>query len=1744
MKGLIKKYYQLDFCSAEMIQSEESKSRNLFAADLLSVLSRKIIFTAIFLLTAWNGYAATITSTATGGVWNVGGTWLGGVAPAAGDDVIIAAGASVTVPSSQTCRTLTINGNLQLTGTAMTLTITNNSVMTLASGSNLLIGSGNTLLFSNTSGGAGITNNGGTIASSGTNGSDGGTIQTSITGGGAFTIGGSAATTINNLKFVANATFNISGPSLLINGTFTIPDNNWAWNGSSKSPIYGPASTLYINRNGQGLNTGNPLDKAWSVQTGTIGVTPGYPNNVTLVNMGTSNGSVNVPPNVFVGWQPSGTIGLNGALRIGDGTLTGLASLNNVTNLNCGGIIVDNNSTLVGPAAGATCINRGNFTLQGATTGLYYQYGATMNFAGTGTIAAPQIISTTAATAITFPNITVSNGTYVLLNDDVNIPATGVVTLGAGGGIIGTSATNSLTVANTSNTAVTGGAANAFIDGPLIWSLAAGATNYTFPLGSGVNYLPLVLNKVASSAVTSTAQAFGAGSGGTVDATMSSLSSTEYWSFSTSASLPAGSVVSLSRPAAIAPFAYIAESKTTAGGSYTSLAGTVGTFGISNSNDIGAGSTYFFTFGTPPIVSTLAATSITTTSATLNGAFNTGGSAKTTSFSYGLTTAYGTTVNTIHTPINSSSSVLDSQFVTGLTANTIYHYSASDVTDQGSDVVFITAPNSPIVGAPNTPTSNGFTATWAAPAAMGSATFTYTVEVSTSPSFTTIAATQTGIASGTHTYTFNTLSSATQYFYRVRAVNATASSAWSDVSAPVSTLIVPTVACTTGNGSPGTTGTISSAASAPIIDGSVDAVWATVPSNNITQKIGVADEGSGLQGTPNNSATWKTIWDPTYLYILVQVQDANLVSQGAFPGATNISTLNGTPNLWDSDGIEFYLDGGNEIPSKGTCNSGAAAGSYDNKNDFQLRFNIGSGTITGFPTVASGDIRTGTTFNMSPIAGGYLLEARIPWGGPGGINSNTPYPTIAVGNKIGIDFSINDNDNTAWRTAQQGWYDGAGTTCAGSTEQYHVPLLFGTATLATCPQPPTVILPTVTNITATGATLGATVTSSGDSPLSARGTGFTDAPVTDGLSNAIPEGGTGVSVYSGPARTGMAPQTKHYYLGYATNTNGGTGVSTVNSFYTLSALPTQQPSLSSNACTQMNLNWTSITFPPVSEATQTGYLLLRSTDPAVPSTAGIATRVATTQGALAPGTTLVATIPSGSTLTYTDATATAGIAYNYVLVPFTWDGVTADSTYNYFTASPATITATIGTLAAPSASATQQPNCTDPTGTITINPWDNTLTYSIDGTNFVAGPTFSGLTANTYNVVAKKGTCVSASTSVIISPVAALPAPSVSITQPTCTTPTGTITVSPWDNTLTYSIDGTNFVAGPDFTGLAPSTSYNVTAKNGTCVSSSTPAAISAITGTIAAPSVSITQPTCTTPTGTITINPWDNTLTYSIDGTNFLTGPDFSGLAPSTSYNVTAKNATCVSSATPAAISAITGTISAPLASASLPTCTDPTSTITINPWNNTLTYSIDGTNYVAGPTFTGLTPSTTYNITAKNANCTSSATQVITSGVTGILPSPLVSVSQPNCGNSSIGTITINSWDNTLTYSVDGINFSSGPNFNGLGAATYDVIAKNAYCTSLPTSATILVVAPCVPLFIPNLITPNSDGKNDQFEILGLPSGSELTVFNRWGNRVYESNDYDNLWAGNNIGDGVYYYGLKLPDGKEYNGWLQIVR
>ena len=80
---------------------------------------------------------------------------------------------------------------------------------------------------------------------------------------------------------------------------------------------------------------------------------------------------------------------------------------------------------------------------------------------------------------------------------------------------------------------------------------------------------------------------------------------------------------------------------------------------------------------------------------------------------------------------------------------------------------------------------------------------------------------------------------------------------------------------------------------------------------------------------------------------------------------------------------------------------------------------------------------------------------------------------------------------------------------------------------------------------------------------------------------------------------------------------------------------------------------------------------------------------------------------------------------------------------------------------------------------------------------------------------------------------------------------------------------------------------------------------------------------------------------------------------------------------------------------------------------------------------------------------------------------------------------------------------------------------------------------------LFIPNVFTPNGDNINDYFVIAkendgGSSSGSnyipitmeyirlELVVLDRWGRKVYSSENYKNNWDGGNLPEATYYYRL----------------
>jgi gliding motility-associated-like protein len=107
--------------------------------------------------------------------------------------------------------------------------------------------------------------------------------------------------------------------------------------------------------------------------------------------------------------------------------------------------------------------------------------------------------------------------------------------------------------------------------------------------------------------------------------------------------------------------------------------------------------------------------------------------------------------------------------------------------------------------------------------------------------------------------------------------------------------------------------------------------------------------------------------------------------------------------------------------------------------------------------------------------------------------------------------------------------------------------------------------------------------------------------------------------------------------------------------------------------------------------------------------------------------------------------------------------------------------------------------------------------------------------------------------------------------------------------------------------------------------------------------------------------------------------------------------------------------------------------------------------------------------------------------------------------------------------------------------------LVLENEFgCPSEVTKGPFIVLSPEV--FIPNVFTPNDDGVNDVFYV--KYTGDQpflLSIFDRWGVKVYEGRDKYEGWNGKLkdkiVPEGVYYFVVMIGD-KKYNGNVTLLR
>ncbi|MFC4793754.1 gliding motility-associated C-terminal domain-containing protein [Hymenobacter endophyticus] len=120
-----------------------------------------------------------------------------------------------------------------------------------------------------------------------------------------------------------------------------------------------------------------------------------------------------------------------------------------------------------------------------------------------------------------------------------------------------------------------------------------------------------------------------------------------------------------------------------------------------------------------------------------------------------------------------------------------------------------------------------------------------------------------------------------------------------------------------------------------------------------------------------------------------------------------------------------------------------------------------------------------------------------------------------------------------------------------------------------------------------------------------------------------------------------------------------------------------------------------------------------------------------------------------------------------------------------------------------------------------------------------------------------------------------------------------------------------------------------------------------------------------------------------------------------------------------------------------------------------------------------------------------------------------------------------------------------STGATFTPDRSGRYWVRVSTDFCSA--TDTILVRLYECrQSVFVPNIITPNGDGKNDALQVTGLGTVPwSLVIYNRWGKQVYETSNYQQNWSADGLADGTYFYLLRHAQStQQVKGWVEVLR
>ena len=210
---------------------------------------------------------------------------------------------------------------------------------------------------------------------------------------------------------------------------------------------------------------------------------------------------------------------------------------------------------------------------------------------------------------------------------------------------------------------------------------------------------------------------------------------------------------------------------------------------------------------------------------------------------------------------------------------------------------------------------------------------------------------------------------------------------------------------------------------------------------------------------------------------------------------------------------------------------------------------------------------------------------------------------------------------------------------------------------------------------------------------------------------------------------------------------------------------------------------------------------------------------------------------------------------------------------------------------------------------------------------------------------------------------------------------------------------------------------------------------------------------------------------------------------------------------------------------------------------WQNSFSTSNNSGNLVAGTYSVLITDSISGCKTISNFNIIQSINQ---------FSLDIKDIIKPDCEQSN-GSISVLVSGGNVNYLYLWSNGAVQATVYNLPSSSYIVTVKDEFnCMK-----TLEVNLNCnTSIFIPELVSPNNDGLNDFFEIKGIFNypNNKLSIFNRWGNIIYEKEKYMNDWNGkSNVNDatgegflpsGTYFVIFEFGDQKTkaYKGFVQL--